>query len=110
MTIPLLTIEEVVAATAEYFSLPVEAIRSPDHKTWEVTYARHMAQYLSRKLTYKSLRHIAGEFSLSDHTGVLYAVNKISNRLAFDHAKTERDARQIEAIMDEKRKPKKVQS
>lgn len=107
MAQPMPTVAEITAMTAEYFGLPAEVIASTENRSYEVTYARHMAQYLARKLTYKSLRVIATDFSMKDHTGVLYAVNKISERLAFDHAGTGDDVRQIEAMIGAKRKPKK---
>ena len=74
------TIKQVVS---EAFSIPVLELESPK-RSQVVVAPRQLAMYLCRELTDATLPAIGREFGGRDHTTVLYAVQKISNRLHHD--------------------------
>ena len=52
-----------------------------------ISYPRHVAMYLSRRLTSKSYPEIARMFGGKDHTSVLYACQKIEEKTTKDRSK-----------------------
>ena len=74
------TIKQVVS---EAFGIPVLELESPK-RSQVVVAPRQLAMYLCRELTDATLPAIGREFGGRDHTTVLYAVQKISNRLHHD--------------------------
>jgi chromosomal replication initiator protein len=74
------TIQEVVAGA---FRMTVSDLCSP-RRSQDVVYPRQIAMYLCRELTDSSLPRIGECFGGRDHTTVLYAVNKIAQRLRED--------------------------
>lgn len=51
------------------------------HRPRELVMARHVAMYLARKLTSRSLPEIGFYFGGRDHTTVLYAIRKIEQKI-----------------------------
>lgn len=59
-------------------------------RTKNVMEPRHVAIYLSRKLTTRSLPYIGGKFGGRDHTTALHSVQMVEQRMARDPAFAER--------------------
>ncbi|MDO5077634.1 chromosomal replication initiator protein DnaA [Corynebacterium sp.] len=74
-----ITTAAIMDATAEYFSISLEALRGTS-KTRAVAHARQLAMYLCRELTELSLPKIGESFG-KDHTTVMYADRKIRNEM-----------------------------
>lgn len=76
-----ITASQVLAATAEYFEVTIEDLRSKSRSRTLVN-ARQIAMYLLRELTDMSLPRIGQELGDRDHTTVMYADRKIRNLMA----------------------------
>jgi chromosomal replication initiator protein len=77
------TVEEIQAATCERLGISPEALNSPDRSA-QVAWARHVAMYLSRELTDATLPVIGRAFGGRNHTTVLHACRRTSERIARD--------------------------
>lgn len=78
-----ITIEGIQKAVSNYYNLGIEEIRG-NYKTKEVTWARHVAMYISRDRTKYSLQRISSSFGRKDHTTVLHAYDKVKNLIQTD--------------------------
>ena len=67
---------DVQKITAEYFYILLSDLLS-NKKTRRFSYPRHMAMYLSRRLTNLSFKELAKAFGNKDHTTIIYAVKRI---------------------------------
>lgn len=76
-----ITIDDVLNAVSEIAEIPVDVLTASDVQTLQVTYWRHIAMYLMRKLTFRSLRDISMRFGKCDHSSVYYGINKVSKML-----------------------------
>ncbi|MGV3103524.1 chromosomal replication initiator protein DnaA [Rothia sp. 32237D007AR] len=76
-----ITASQVLQATAEYFDVTIEDLRSKSRSRTLVN-ARQIAMYLLRELTDMSLPRIGQELGDRDHTTVMYADRKIRNLMA----------------------------
>ena len=88
--IDVLYIQEVAAA---YFNVTPEEIRSKK-RTADITYARHVAMYLSRMLMDIPLKNIGKDFGGRDHSTVVHACDKILAELE-SNAKLKRDVEEL---------------
>ena len=77
------TVEEIQAATCERLGISPEALNSPDRSA-RVAWARQVAMYLSRELTDATLPAIGRAFGGRNHTTVLHACRRTSERIARD--------------------------
>jgi chromosomal replication initiator protein len=77
------TVEEIQAATCERLGISPEALTSADRSA-PVAWARHVAMYLSRELTDATLPAIGRAFGGRNHTTVLHACRRTTNRIASD--------------------------
>jgi chromosomal replication initiator protein len=77
------TIGEIQQATCEHFGLTPEELLSST-RTPRIAWPRQLAMYLARELTGASLPAIGREFGGRDHTTVLHACRRASQRLASD--------------------------
>ena len=77
------TLEEIQLATCERLGLTPEVLRSPDRSA-RVAWARQVAMYLSRELTDATLPAIGRAFGGRNHTTVLHAWRRTSERIAQD--------------------------
>jgi chromosomal replication initiator protein len=77
------TLEEIQEATCERLGVSPEALRSPE-RTARVAWARQVAMYLSRELTDATLPAIGRAFGGRNHTTVLHACRRASERIAND--------------------------
>ncbi len=78
-----ITIDHIQREVCEAFGLTVTELCS-QRRTQEVVHPRQIAMYLCRELTDLSLPRIGEHFGGRDHTTVLYAVNKITQKLRED--------------------------
>jgi chromosomal replication initiator protein len=77
------TLTEIQEATCERLGVSPEALRSPDRSA-RVAWARQVAMYLSRELTDETLPSIGRAFGGRNHTTVLHACRRASERMASD--------------------------
>lgn len=77
------TVDEIQKAVASYFDLSVEDILSK-RRTKTVVRPRHIAMYLAKSMTTRSLPDIGRRFGGRDHSTVIHAVTKISELLPSD--------------------------
>jgi chromosomal replication initiator protein len=77
------TVEEIQAATCERLGISPDALRSPDRSA-RVAWARQVAMYLSRELTDATLPAIGRAFGGRNHTTVLHACRRATQRIATD--------------------------
>lgn len=78
-----ITLDGIQKAVSNYYNLDIEEIRG-NYKTKEVTWARHVAMYISRDRTKYSLQRISSSFGRKDHTTVLHAYDKVKNLIQTD--------------------------
>ncbi|GFZ83291.1 chromosomal replication initiator protein DnaA [Nesterenkonia alkaliphila] len=76
-----ITAQQIINATADYYSFSVEDLMSKSRSRNLVT-ARQIAMYLLRELTEMSLPKIGQELGGRDHTTVIYAERKIRELMA----------------------------
>ena len=76
-----ITAEQILNATADYYSFTVEELMSKSRNRTLVT-ARQIAMYLLRELTEMSLPKIGQALGGRDHTTVIYAERKIRQLMA----------------------------
>jgi chromosomal replication initiator protein len=84
-----LTMEDILRSTARHFEVEATELRSKGRRH-ELVAPRQVAMYLIRELTPHSYPEIGQFFSGRDHSTVMYAVQKVSERLGAD---TELEAR-----------------
>ncbi|HMJ02626.1 MAG TPA: chromosomal replication initiator protein DnaA [Conexibacter sp.] len=77
------TVEEIQAATCERLGISPEALTSPDRSA-RIAWARQVAMYLSRELTDATLPAIGKAFGGRNHTTVLHACRRATERIAKD--------------------------
>jgi len=73
-----LRIEDIQKTVADFFRVPVEAIRGK-RRTSSIVLPRQIAMYVCRQMTDFSLSEIGAKFGHRDHTTVLYACDKIQH-------------------------------
>lgn len=72
--------KQVLAAVTAHFSVDIRDLTGPS-RARHLTYVRHVAMYLLRKLSRCSLPHTATLLGRLDHSTVISAVSRISNDL-----------------------------
>jgi chromosomal replication initiator protein len=72
-----LTVDEIQKAVATHFGVTTTDICSK-RRTQSVVRPRHVAMYLAKSLTTRSLPDIGRRFGGRDHSTVIHAVNKIT--------------------------------
>jgi chromosomal replication initiator protein len=77
------TVEEIQAATCERLGITPETLSSSDRSA-RVAWARQVAMYLSRELTDATLPAIGRAFGGRNHTTVLHACRRATERIATD--------------------------
>jgi chromosomal replication initiator protein len=76
-------VRDVQAATCDAFGVTMDQLRSSS-RVARVAWPRQIAMYLSRELTDESLPAIGREFGNRNHTTVLHACRRTSERMAED--------------------------
>ena len=79
------TVAEIQAATCELFGLSSDELLSST-RVARVAWPRQIAMYLSREITGQSLLSIGREFGGRDHTTVLHACKRASERVGSDES------------------------
>ncbi len=77
-----ISLDSIAKATSQYFKIPLPDIKSKARKK-EIANARFVAMYLSRKLLNATHEEI-GKFYSRDHSSVVHAEQKITQRLEND--------------------------
>jgi chromosomal replication initiator protein len=77
------SIDSIQRVVATSFGVSVADLCSP-RRSQDIVHPRQIAMYLCRELTDASLPRIGDSFGGRDHTTVLYAVNKITQKLRED--------------------------
>ncbi len=78
-----ITIEAVQNVVAKHFNVSAQDMKSKK-RTDAIAFPRQIAMYIIRTLTEHSTTDIGNAFGGRDHTTVMYAVEKIKNRLSKD--------------------------
>lgn len=71
------TIEKIQEVTSKFFDISLNDLKS-DKRLKNLVLPRHVAMFLSKKLTNKSYPDIAKKFNHKNHATVIYACKKIS--------------------------------
>jgi len=79
------SVKDIQTAVAEYYDVRVSDILA-HRRTADITMPRHVAMYLTKKLTHRSLPEIGRLFGRRDHTTVLHACRKIEALCETDSA------------------------
>ena len=79
------TPEEIMEETAAHFQISVDELTG-DRRTARITVPRQVGMYFCRELTHLSLKDIGAAFGGKDHTTVIYALNRVEERLGVDEA------------------------
>lgn len=92
-----LTVRDICRATCRYFDVNMlDFVSQRRHAS--LVRARHVAMYLSRHHTTRSLPEIARVMGGRDHTTILHGVNKIAAKLA-DDAELRADVAAIRKVL-----------
>ena len=78
-----ITIDSIQKKVCEYYGIKLSDLNSAKRQK-SVTTARHVAMYICKKLTTKSLPDIGKSFGGKDHATVIHAVRKINEKIAAD--------------------------
>lgn len=78
-----ITVDDIQKAVASYFSIAVDDLLSK-RRTKAVVRPRHIAMYLAKTMTTRSLPDIGRRFGGRDHSTVIHAVSKITSLLPSD--------------------------
>lgn len=78
------SVDTIQKAVAGFFKIKVSDLNS-NKKLKTFSLPRHIAMYLSRKLTNLSFPEIGTSFGGKDHSTVIYAVNKIDKQIESDN-------------------------
>jgi chromosomal replication initiator protein len=77
------TIDAIQRKVCEYFGVKLSDLLSTKRQK-NITTTRHVAMYLSKKLTTKSLPDIGKSFGGRDHATVIHAVKRIKEKMEID--------------------------
>jgi chromosomal replication initiator protein len=78
-----ITMEQISKATAQYYRIPLADLKSKS-RNQEITKARHIAMYLSRRIASSKQQEIGEFFGGRDHSSVIHAVNTICEKMKTD--------------------------
>lgn len=70
------TVAVIQAEVADFFDVPAFEMRS-NRRSKSLVHARHIAIYLARELTPKSLPEIGRLFGDRDHSTIIHAINRV---------------------------------
>ena len=71
-----ITIEEIQRRVAQHYNIKAAELSS-SRRAQAVVRPRHVAMYLAKQLTSRSLPEIGRKFGKRDHTTVMYAIRRI---------------------------------
>jgi len=76
-------IRDIIGAVSDHYCIDEVDIVSA-RRTGDLVLPRHVAMYLAKQLTHRSLPEIGRMFGQRDHTTILYAVKKIGRKIQTD--------------------------
>lgn len=79
----IITIDSIAKEVASYFKIPIGDLRSKS-RLKDITYARHIAMYMSHKITKTTLEEIGDFYGKRDHTSVIHGIKKIERLIKED--------------------------
>ncbi len=91
------SIEEIIKVVAGKLNVKISDIKA-HNKNKNLVFARQIAMFLSRKLTNASFPDIGQKIGNRDHSTVIYATNKILNKIEVD-SKLKNVVRDIEDVL-----------
>ena len=89
-----LDVEYIQEVVAVYYNIAPDEIRSKK-RTAAITYARHVAMYLSRMMLDWPLKNIGKDFGGRDHSTIIHACDKITAELE-ENRKLKKDIEDLE--------------
>lgn len=78
-------LDHIAKATSQYYRIPVADLKSKA-RTKELSNARHVAMYLSRKIVNSTQEEIGRFYGGRDHSSVIHAERTVAKRLSTDRA------------------------
>jgi chromosomal replication initiation ATPase DnaA len=78
-------VSEILDVVSDYYGIPSKVIADRTNRIPKVAHARHVTQYIARKLTYLSLEQL-GRALGSDKSSILYGFNRTSIKMHGDTA------------------------
>ena len=78
-----ITVDVIQRTVADYFSLSTQDLKGKK-RTKVIAFPRQLAMYICRELTELSTTEVGLEFGGRDHTTVMYACQRIENRMRTD--------------------------
>ncbi len=91
-----ITLETITKATAQFFKIPLPDLVSRSRNK-DITRARHIAMYLSRKVIHATQIEIGEYFGGRDHTSVIHAIRTVGQKLKTD-SQLSKDLFEIESL------------
>ena len=80
-----LTIESIQKHVANHFDVPLDILISKSRKQ-DIAQARHIAMYLTKRLTKFPLKMIGLKFGNRDHSTVVHAINSVKKKQSHDRS------------------------
>ncbi|MBI1335040.1 MAG: chromosomal replication initiator protein DnaA [Armatimonadetes bacterium] len=74
---------QIVDLVSTQFNITVEEMKGPSRKA-PVVHARHIAIFLTRRITGDSWKHIGSQFGDRDHTSIMHGYQKIDEQMHHD--------------------------
>ncbi|MBQ3259406.1 MAG: chromosomal replication initiator protein DnaA [Clostridia bacterium] len=74
------TVDRIITEVARTMSVSPEDVRS-DKRSASISAARQVAQYVVRSVTGLTMKEIGKEFGLRDHSTVVYAIQKVEEKM-----------------------------
>lgn len=72
----IVTVEAVAKAVANYFKIAIGDLRGKS-RVKHITFARHIAMYMTHKMLKRTLEEIGEYYSKRDHTSVIHGIKKV---------------------------------
>lgn len=80
MQVHVIRVQEIIKVVAKHYGVSMMDLLSA-RRTKDVVRVRHIAMYLAKNLTLRSLPEIGRQMGGRDHTTILHGVRKVTNRL-----------------------------
>jgi len=95
--------QQIIEVVAKYFKVSIEDLCG-DRRTARISVPRQLGMYFCRELTHLSLKDIGHAFGGKDHTTVIYAINRVEERLGVDEMFAQ-DVLMLKARLHERFRP-----
>jgi len=93
----------IIEVVAKYFKVSVDDLCG-ERRTARISVPRQLGMYFCRELTHLSLKDIGQAFGGKDHTTVIYAINRVEERLGVDESFAH-DVLMLKTRLNERFKP-----